>query len=165
MAKEEQNKSRKKKQSVDDLLVKGEHIVEQAMISPYIYWQSCAVLFVAVLVALGIAIELGVLLAVTGLCMFAYVTLKKEILMLVLTNKRMFFRYGILQVDVVDLRFSKIESVELERMPPGYIMGYSNVVIMGTGQRYVVIPYVQNGPEIRQAYNRLTLSDEELEDE
>ena len=65
------------------------------------------------------------------------------------------------KVDVVDMRFSKIESVELERMAAGYIMGYSNVVIMGTGNRYVVIPYVANGPEIRQAYNRLTLIDED----
>ena len=100
-------------------------------------------------------------MAVTAIIMFAYVTLKKEILMLVLTNKRMLFRYGILQVDVVDLRFSKIESVELERMVPGYIMGYANVIIMGTGNRFVVIPYVENGPEIRQAYNSLTLSDDE----
>jgi len=155
---------RRARQSADDLLVKGEQIVAEAVISPYIYWQSIAVLVVALLVGL-VVFELGVLLAVTAIAMFTYVTLKKEILMLVLTNKRMLFRYGILQVDVVDMRFSKIESIELERMVPGYIMGYSNVVIMGTGQRYVVIPYVANGPEIRQAYNRLTLSEDEAEND
>ena len=80
--------------------------------------------------------------------------------MLVLTNKRVFVRYGILQVDVVDIHFSKIESVELERMPPGFIMGYSNVVIYGTGNRMIVIPYVANGPQVRRAYNELTLNSE-----
>ncbi len=154
-----------KKGNAEELLVKGEQIIEQAQISSLgIYWKSVAVFVLAAIVGLMV-FELGVLLAVTAIIMFAYATIKKEILMLVLTNKRMFFRYGILQVDVVDMRFSKIESVELERMPPGYIMGYSNVVIMGTGQRYIMIPYVANGPEIRQAYNRLTLSDDELEEE
>ncbi|MCB9983184.1 MAG: PH domain-containing protein [Rhodospirillales bacterium] len=150
-----------KRANPESLLVPGEQIVEQAVISsPGIYWKSIGVFVFAVIVSL-LVFELGVLLAVTAVIMFAYATIKKEILMLVLTDKRMFFRYGILQIDVVDIRFSKIESVELERMPPGYLMGYSNVVIMGTGQRYVVIPYVANGPEIRQAYNRLTLVDDE----
>ena len=148
---------------IDEMLVKGEKVVARAEIHALgIYWKAIAVFIFAVLVGL-LVFELGVLLVITALAMFAYATLKKEILLLVLTNKRMLFRYGILQVDVVDMRFPKIESVELERMPPGYLMGYSNVVIMGTGQRYVVIPYVGNGPEIRQAYNNLTLSDDELE--
>jgi hypothetical protein len=154
----------KRNNDIDQMLVKGEKVIAKAVISPFIYWQSVAVFLFAILVGLFV-FELGVLLAVTALVMFSYVTLKKEILLLVLTNKRMLFRYGILQVDVVDLRFSKIESVELERMVPGYLMGYSNVVIMGTGNRYVVIPYVENGPDIRQAYNSLTLSDDDLETE
>ncbi len=157
--------SRNKQVNVDDMLVKGEQIVERAEIHWGIYWKSAAVFVFAVLVALVVAFEIGVLLAVSALVMFVHATIKKQILMLALTNKRMLFRYGILQIDVVDMRFSKIESIEIERMPPGYVMGYSNVVIMGTGQRYVVIPYVANGLEIRQAYNRLTLSEEELEDE
>ena len=163
---EEQKKAGflKRTDDIDKMLVKGEEVVETAVISPFIYWQSVGVFIFAILVGL-VVFELGALLAVTALAMFTYVALKKEILLLVLTNKRMLFRYGILQVDVVDLRFSKIESVELERMVPGYIMGYSNVVIMGTGNRYVVIPYVQNGHEIRQAYNRMTLSDEESEED
>lgn len=156
-------KTKKWRQQADSILVKGEEIVAEAVIHPLgIYWKGIAVLIFGVLLALFV-FELGVLLAVTAAIMLIYATIKKEILMLVLTNKRMLFRYGILQVDVVDLRFNKIESVELERMPPGYLLGFSNVVIMGTGQRYIVIPYVANGSEIRQAYNRLTLSEEERE--
>ena len=146
--------------AIDQMLVPGEKIIERAVISPYIYWRSVAVFLLALLVG-KIAVELGVLLLVTAILMVIHVTIKKEILMLVLTNKRILCRYGILQVDVVDLRFSKIESVELERMLPGYIFGYSNVVFMGTGNRYVVIPFVANGIEIRQAYNRLTLDDDD----
>ena len=153
----------KQNDDIDKMLVKGEEVVEQAVISPFIFWQSAVVFALAVLVGAFVVFELGVLLAVSALVMFVYAALRKKIMMLVLTNKRILFRYGILQVDVVDLRFSKVESVELERMPTGYVMGYANVVMMGTGNRYVVIPYVENGPEIRQAYNRLTLVDEDLE--
>lgn len=141
---------------IDSLLVSGEQVVAKADVSPFIYWQSVAVFLLAIVVGL-MAWQIGVLLAVTALLMFAYSTIKKEILFLVVTNKRVLARYGILQVDVVDIRFSKIESIELKRMPTGYLMGYSDVVIMGTGQRYITIPYVGNGQEIRQTYNRLTL--------
>lgn len=165
LPKQSKPKASRKQVNVDDMLVKGEEIVERAEIHWGIYWKSIAVFIFAVLVAVFVVFEIGVLLAISAFVMFIYATLKKQILMLALTNKRMLFRYGIMQIDVVDMRFSKIESIEIERMPPGYIMGYSNVVIMGTGQRYVVIPYVANGLEIRQAYNHMTLSEEELEDE
>ena len=147
-----------------EVLIKGEHVVAQAVIHDGIYWQSIAVLIFSVIVGLLFAVELGILLAVVALLMFAYATILKEILFLVLTNKRILFRYGVLQVDVVDIRFNKVESVELERMLTGYIMGYSNVVFMGTGNRYVVIPYVANGVEIRRAYNQMVLGDEDEEE-
>ncbi len=147
--------------SIDDMLVDGEEIVAQAEISPAIYWKSIVVFCCAILLSLFV-FPLGILLFVVALCMVVHVTIKKSILLLVLTNKRILVRYGILQVDVVDMRFSKIESLELERMIPGYVMGYANVVLMGTGQRYVVIPYVGNAVELRRAYNRLTLAEEDV---
>lgn len=148
---------------VDSLLVPGEQIVGKAIISPFIYWQSVAVMIFGFLLALMVW-QLGALLVFTSLIMIVYNTLKKEILLFVLTDKRILCRYGILQVDVVDMRFSKIESVELERMPTGYLMGYANLVLMGTGQRFITIPYVENGPELRQAYNRLTLGNDKDDD-
>jgi hypothetical protein len=147
------------KTDIDSLLVGGEQVVIRAVVSPFIYWQSGAVFLLSLVVAL-VVWQLGGLLAVTAAVMFAYAAIRKEILLLVVTNKRVLARYGILQVDVVDIRFSKIESVELERMPTGYLMGYANLIVMGTGQRYITIPYVANAAEIRQAYNRLTLSDD-----
>lgn len=152
-------KRRGGRQSVESVLVEGEKVVETAEIHLGIYWQSAAVFLLAILVWFVVA-QLGIFLAVVAVLMFAYNTLKKEILLLVLTNRRIFVRYGILQVDLVDLSFSKIESIELERMPPGFIMGYANVVVMGTGQRYITIPYVANGHAIRQAYNQMTLARE-----
>ncbi|MGB4057045.1 MAG: PH domain-containing protein [Alphaproteobacteria bacterium] len=141
----------------EERLLPGETILESAVVHNGIFWHAGAIFLLAVLVTIFLPYELGILLAVVALLMAAYAYIRKEILMLVVTNKRVLVRYGLLQVDVVDLHFDKIESVELERMLPGYIMGYANVVIMGTGQRYVVIPFVANGIQIRRAYNEAVL--------
>ena len=149
--------------SIQERLVKGEEVLVQAEIHWGIYWRAIAVFIFSLIVALVFAIELGILLAVVSVLMGSYAIALKNILLMVVTNKRIFSRYGILQVDVVDVHFDKIESIELERMLPGYLFGYSNVVVMGTGNRYIVIPFVSNGVELRRAYNEITLSDEEKE--
>jgi hypothetical protein len=149
-----------KEDSIQERLVPGEEIVRTAIIHQGIYWKSAAVLAAGILLGL-LVVELGLLLVVVSALMALYAYIRKSILLLVVTNKRILVRYGILQVDVVDIHFDKIESIELERMPTGYVMGYSNVVIMGTGQRFIVIPYVANGPELRRAYNELVFADKE----
>lgn len=157
-----QNKKRRSfKIDAESMLVNGEHIIEQAQIQNGIYWPSIAVMAVALLFALFVAPQLGALLAFVALLMIIHATLKKEILHFTLTNKRIFVRYGMLQIDVVDIRLNKIESVELERMLTGYLLGYATLVIMGTGNRYTAIPYIGNAPQIRRAYNRLTLENNE----
>jgi hypothetical protein len=152
------------KVDVSDMLVKGEEIVVEAVIHNGIYWRTAVVFIFAIIMAL-LVFELGLLLLVVSILMFVHVTAKKSLLMLIVTNKRVLLRYGILQVDVVDMRFSKIESIELERMMPGYLMGYANVVLMGTGNRYSVIPFVANAVELRRAYNKITLADDDLDDD
>ncbi len=118
-------------------------------------------MFLFSLIVVAFVQELGILLAVVAVLMAIYATILKEILMLVVTNKRVLVRYGILQIDVVDIHFDKVESVELERMLPGYLIGYANVVIMGTGNRYIVIPYVANAVDIRRVYNEQVLAEKE----
>ncbi|MGQ0527120.1 MAG: PH domain-containing protein [Alphaproteobacteria bacterium] len=143
---------------VEERLVEGEKIVRTAAIHWGIYWKACAVFVFSLLVALVFAVELGIFLAFVAIIMGVYAVIKKEILLLVLTDKRILTRYGMLQVDVVDIHFDKVESVELERMWLGYMLGYANVILMGTGNRYIVIPYVANGVDIRRTYNELTLN-------
>ncbi|MBX2834641.1 MAG: PH domain-containing protein [Micavibrio sp.] len=151
------------KAPLDDMLVKGEEIIVEAEIHWAIYWKAVAIIVCGCLLG-GVIFELGLLLIVSGIFSLIYNYIRKEILMLVVTNKRILVRYGILQVDIVDLRFSKMESIELERMIPGYILGYANVVMMGTGNRFMVVPFVTNAVEIRRAYNDLTLPEEGPED-
>ena len=63
-------------------------------------------------------------------------------------------------MDVVDIRLSKIESIDLERMLPGHIFGYASVVVMGTGNRLIRVPYIGNAEFFRRYYNEMVLADE-----
>ncbi len=143
---------------VSERLIKDEQIIVTGVVSNGIYWKAIAVFIFAIIVAIFIAFELGVFFAVVAVLTAIYAIIMKEILTLVVTNKRILVRYGILQVDIVDIHFDKVESVELARMLPGYLLGYSNVVIMGTGSRIIVMPYIENGVEVRRAFNEMTLN-------
>lgn len=150
--------------TVKDMLIEGEHVLVWGQVHWGIYWKAAAVAFFGLLVMLFLVVELGILLLVTGAIMGAYAVLKKHVLLLVLTNKRVLMRYGLLQVDVVDMRFKNIESLELERMLPGFLMGYANVVVMGIGQRYVNIPYISNGTVFRRKFNEMVLAQDKPEE-
>lgn len=146
-------------QEIEKILVKGEEVLLRAELHGALYWKSVAVLIFALM--LGFVIPtLGVLLAVVGALMLIVAILTQHFLLLAVTNKRVLARYGLLQMDVVDIRLSKIESIDLERMLPGHIFGYANVVVMGTGQRIIRVPYIGNAEKFRRFYNEMVLIEE-----
>lgn len=150
-------------QEIEKVLVKGEEVLLRAELHGALYWKSVAVLIFAVM--LGFVVPtLGILLGVAGGIMLIIAVLTQHFLLLAVTNKRVLARYGLLQMDVVDIRLSKIESIDLERMLPGHIFGYANVVVMGTGQRLIRVPYIGNADEFRRFYNEMVLFDEGNED-
>ena len=142
--------------AVEALLVDGEELLVQGQVHPAIYWKSAAVLAVALLVTLK-APPLGVVFGVFGMLMLVFAVLTRHFLLIALTNRRILARYGILQTDVVTVKFDKIESVEMERMLLGHILGYATVVAMGTGQRVIRIPFIANAAEFRRKYDEVTL--------
>lgn len=146
--------------AAETVLVEGEEIVVMAEIHPAIYWKGVAVVIFGILVALGAPL-LGAFFGFVGLVMLAMAVLTKHFLLLALTNKRVLTRYGILQVDVVDIHFRNIESVETERMLPGQIFGYANIVITGSGNRYIRVPFVANAVQFRRAYDEISLARED----
>ena len=150
-------------QEIERVLVSGEEVILRAKLHGAIYWKSVAVLIAAFLLWLVIP-GLGIILGIAGALMLCVAILTQHYLILAITNKRVLARYGLLQMDVVDIRLSKIESIDLERMLPGHIFGYANVVVMGTGQRLIRVPYIGNAESFRKYYNEMVLADEGNED-
>ena len=144
---------------LEKILVKDEKVVLRARIHGAIYWKSVAMLILAFLLYLVIS-PLGILIGIAGIAMLIIAVLTNHFILLAITNKRILARYGLLQMDVVDIRLSKVESIDLERMLPGHIFGYANVVVMGTGQRVIRVPYIGNADSFRRFYNEMTLADE-----
>lgn len=144
---------------IEKVLVSGEEVLLRAKLHGALFWKSVAVIIFAIIVGLMIPV-LGMLLAVVGGLMFVVAILTQHFLLLAVTNKRVLARYGLLQMDVVDIRLSKIESIDLERMLPGHLFGYASVVVMGTGQRLIRVPYIGNADNFRRFYNEIVLSEE-----
>lgn len=133
-----------------DFLLEGETMIVQGHVHPAIYWKAIAVIGVAV-VMLFKAFALGVFLCFVGAVMFALAALTQRYLVLILTDKRVIIRAGIAFVELIEIRHSQIESVELFYTLPGQIFRYASVVVSGTGRRSVMVPYMENAVEFRRA--------------
>lgn len=144
---------------LERMMVSGEEVILRANLHMAIYWKSIAVLLLALLLFFFIW-PLAMLAAIVGGLMLCISILTQHFLLLAITNKRVLARYGLLQMDVVDIRLSKIESIDLERMLPGHIWGYANVVVMGTGMRVLRVPYISNAESFRRFYNEMVLAEE-----
>ncbi len=129
-------------------LREGEKILIKGRISEGIYWKAFAVLMFALLLSL-LAIPLGVFMGIVALLSFAYASLLRKFLLMVVTNERIFFRSGLIKVDTVQVRLDRVESVEIQRTITGQLLGYGTVVLTGIGSRYSYIRYLANAPEIR----------------
>jgi hypothetical protein len=149
---------------LESMLMPGEKIMALAAISNGIYWKGI-VLFIVSFVIIFMAFALGAFLMFVSLLMLSIAYLTKYYLLLGATNKRIIIRSGIVNFDVIQLRYSKIESVELAWTIMGQIFRYASVVITGTGRRVVVIPFVSNAAEFRGIISEILMRKEEAMEE
>ncbi len=151
---------------IQKMLVSGEEVILRAQLHWAIYWKAVFVLFVALVMYLFMPIvaPIAMLLGVCGVFMLCVAMLTQHYVLLAVTNKRVLARYGLLQMDIVDIRLSKVESIDLERMLPGHLLGYASVVVMGTGQRIIRVQYIANAEAFRRYYNEMVLAEEGNED-
>jgi uncharacterized membrane protein YdbT with pleckstrin-like domain len=141
-------------------LREGETVLARAIISQGIYWKTVSLFVIAILLLL-VATPLGVLFLFVSLFAFGYAFMIKHALLMIVTNQRVFVRTGIIKVDTVQLRFDRIESVEIQRTIPGQFLNYATVVVTGIGSRLAYLPYVENAVEIRDILNEVSYKREE----
>ncbi len=132
-----------------------EKILAQAVISNGIYWKSIAVLCLAILFGVFFAVELFLFLTGVAVLMAVFATVIREILMMVVTDQRVIIRVGTILIETIDLRLDRIESVELQNTLIGQLIGYSSVIVTGTGTRLAYVPFVANVSPIRVAIDEI----------
>ena len=142
-------RQRKDAKSVKGITLRdGEEILIEAVISNAIFWKSLAVVVLAVLIGI-LAWQLGVFLLIVAAITAMIAATIKKFLFLALTDQRVFVRTGVIKIDTVQLRFETIESVEVQRTIVGQVLGYANVVITGMGNRFTIVPFVENADAFR----------------
>lgn len=144
---------------LEPMLEPGENVVGIAAISPGIYWKGITILTAAALVMLY-SLTIGVYLAIVGLIALILAMLTRKYLLLAATDQRVIIRYGIFYIEVVEMRYDRIESVELISSLMGQVIGYSNIILTGTGRLRFLIPFVQNGFELTTELNRMLMQRE-----
>lgn len=143
-----------------DFLLEGETLLVRGQIHKAIYWKSVAVFILAVFLLFK-AFNLGVFMLFVASVMMAMAALTERYLVLILTDKRVIIRAGITYVELIEIRHSQIESIELSYTIPGQIFGYAMVVIAGTGRRTVMVPYISNAIEFRKALEGVLMERDE----
>ena len=134
-------------------LTEDEHMVDTSVIHAAIYWKGVAVVILGMLLLPSFAATLGVFLMVVGALMLLLAHLTRTYLVLAATNKRIFIRSGILYADMIELRYTQVESIELGITPIGQIFGYGSVIVTGTGQRRVIVPFITDAIGFRKKLN------------
>lgn len=140
-----------KRDSFGDLPVslrEGEKVLAKGDISAGIFWKPFGVLCIAMLLTL-VAMPLAVFMFIVASIYFVFVLIMKSMMMLVVTNQRIFFRTGFIKVDTVQVRVEQVESVEIQRTLVGHFLNYGTVVLTGTGTRFSFIPYLSNAAHVR----------------
>jgi uncharacterized membrane protein YdbT with pleckstrin-like domain len=142
------------------LLRAGETLKDVAAIHWGIYWKGAAVLLLSLILMIKV-FNLGAFLLVVAAAILGYAYLVKYYLLLALTDKRVIVRTGILNLDVVQLHYNRIESVEVFRPVMGRILGYGTVLVTGTGSRVTGIPFVANADAMRTAIDEVVFHQQE----
>lgn len=135
----------------DVSVLPDERVVKVATFSNGIYWKSGAVFLFSLILMMKVQ-NLGIFLMLVAGVMFGLAYITRHYMVLILTNKRILVRSGLIRMDTIQLPIERIESVELERTLPGLALGYASVILTGTGSRVMGVPYVDQ-PHI---FRRLT---------
>jgi len=133
---------------VQDMLLPEERIVHIATMSAGIYWKGIVMLLFA-LVGFFYGLWMGLYLAAIGLVLLGLSYTTKKYLVFAATDHRVLIRSGIINLEVVQLRYPQIETIEVFYTPPGLLFGYGNILLTGTGDSRWIIPFVRDAADFR----------------
>ena len=139
---------------IDSALLPGEQIVAEA--NPH--WA----MFVAPALVIGIGTIDGVggwiFYVVGGLwAFFRYLVYKST--ELVLTNKRIVAKSGIIRRNVIDVSNSKVEGVSYNQGIIGRLFGYGSVLVRGTGVGQVPVKFIEKPEHFKHEVGRVLHAD------
>lgn len=73
----------------------------------------------------------------------------------VITNKRIIMKTGLIARRTVEMNLSKIETVNVDQSILGRILGYGNIIIVGTGGTREWFPNIKSPVKFRRTFQEL----------
>jgi len=150
---------------VDSVIGKDEQVLHHAQISMASYW---AVWFIGGLflfsglinVVIGLFAESalagpGFIILLIGGLFIAIPLIAKHTTELVMTNRRIIAKFGLVSRNTFELNLSKIESIRVEQGILGRILNYGDVFVIGTGGSKEPITRISHPLEFRRRYDEI----------
>lgn len=151
---------------VDSVLAQGETVVHRATVSHWKFLTSY--LASALLVAAGIlaffmsgrreyfvagagAMAIGVLVVLTAL-------VQRRTTELVLTDRRIIAKRGLISRDTVEMNLGKVESVHVNQSLLGRLLDYGDVTVVGTGSSLEPLLGIAQPLELRRRLGALSVA-------
>ncbi len=154
------------------MLLPDEQILKIGKVSDGIYWKSAAifcasVLFMLLMFTFGLPLPLlllfGIALSIKVLTMITLAYLRKHYLLIAATDKRVIIRVGIINLEIIQMRYDQIESSEVASTIPGRFFRYSSIFISGTGGQTLAIPFIVNAAELRNTVTEILSGSGDIE--
>ena len=145
---------------VDSVLAEGERIVYRAHVSRWKFFLSYLVggLFLAAAVATYVAgsrytaesATLAAILFAIGLVVLFSAVVRRWTTELVLTNRRIITKRGLVARDTVEMNLSKVESLHVNQSLMGRLFDYGDVTVVGTGSSLEPLLGISRPLELRK---------------
>lgn len=133
-------------------LADGETVQVEAPLHWVNYVKSCfgSVVLLVLLGVISIFLPWAALGFPVPLIMLWFDWLRTSCRQLLITNKRVIQKYGILSITTEELNIAKIESVEIRQSVAGRLLGYASIHFSGTGTSDVVFEAISEPWEIKK---------------
>ena len=148
---------------IQGTLSKDEKVKATAKLHWANYIITCVYGFVALLLILSYVLALNDPTAPSGLgfgtlffiCLTIWDFLKLKLREMVVTNKRVVCRTGVISVNTEELKNQKVESVEIKQSLFGRIFGYADIWFSGTGTSKVVFRGIANPWKLKSKFEEI----------
>ena len=143
---------------VDSVLAEGETIVHRAAVS---HWKFLASYLVGTLLVVGGAAPLflsirrdywlaGAVAAALGILVILVALVRRATTELVLTDRRIIAKRGLVSRDTVEMNLGKVESVHVNQSLLGRLLDYGDVTVVGTGSALEPLSGIAQPLELRK---------------
>lgn len=92
---------------------------------------------------------------IVGLILFVLIFLKYKTTELVVTNKRLIAKSGLIKRQAIEMTLSKIESLQVSQSIMGRMLNYGTIIISGAGNPQARLPNISAPLIFRKTFNQI----------